>query len=231
MQGIIKPQISAQDSLWVFGYGSLIWRPNFSFEERLVGYVEGFKRRFWQGSQYHRGTKERPGRVVTLVEKLNSQVWGIAYRIEGPENIKKALGHLTKREQTLGGYRTEIVNFYPKETGQGKIVISVLVYYADPENPYFLGGASYDDISNDILLSFGVRGSNIEYLLRLAEFMRKEVVGEKDNHLFAIEKTVRMKLNLCTKNTVSWLELLKNAQFLCTLRNLNQDTSEHILCV
>ena len=168
--------------------------------------------------------------LVHLLSSLfQSRVWGVAYRVEGHDNVKKALGHLRSREQTLGGYQTRIVDFNPKETYRREVTIPVLVYYADPNNQYFLGGASYSEISTDILLSFGVNGSNIEYLLRLADFMRSEVTGEKDEHLFAIETSVRLKLNLCTKNIISWLELIKSSQFLSKLRDICRDNNENLL--
>lgn len=56
----MKPQdiIAGKSSLWIFGYGSLVWKPDFKFKRSTVGYVKGYKRRFWHGDNFHRGTDE-----------------------------------------------------------------------------------------------------------------------------------------------------------------------------
>ena len=57
-------------NLWVFGYGSLVWKPGFQPGQLVTGYVEGFARRLWQGNETHRGRPGRPGRVATLVDQV-----------------------------------------------------------------------------------------------------------------------------------------------------------------
>uniref|UniRef100_A0A8C0GSQ5 Gamma-glutamylcyclotransferase n=1 Tax=Chelonoidis abingdonii TaxID=106734 RepID=A0A8C0GSQ5_CHEAB len=129
--------------LWIFGYGSLVWRPDFEFSSRKVGFIRGYSRRFWQGDTFHRGNEKMPGRVVTLQEDYDACTWGIAYEVRG-EQI----------------------------------------------NPTYLGPASEEDIAAQIIVSSGRSGHNIEYLLRLADFMRYFCPQVEDEHLFSIEEAL-----------------------------------------
>src|SRR5690349_25106732 len=88
-------------ALWIFAYGSLLWRPGFSFEERRAAIVRGFERRIEQGSPDHRGTPERLGRVATLVEAPQASVDGVVFALP-PAQAPEILAMLDEREQ--GGY-------------------------------------------------------------------------------------------------------------------------------
>lgn len=103
-----------QTSCWVFGYGSIIWKTSFPFVEKIVGYVEGFSRRFWQGSHDHRGSKDKPGRVVTLVNDESEKTWGAAYRIDS-KDWDHVINNLNSRESD--GYSCILAKFYPSERG------------------------------------------------------------------------------------------------------------------
>ncbi|XP_030071227.1 glutathione-specific gamma-glutamylcyclotransferase 1 [Microcaecilia unicolor] len=179
---------SAEKSLWIFGYGSLVWKPDFQFTSSKVGFIQGYSRKFWQGDTFHRGNERMPGRVVTLQEDYDCCTWGIAYEVCG-EQIELSLQYLNVRESVLGGYATKIVNFYPQDEGPSGTIMA-LVYIATPQNPSYLGPASEEDIAAQIIVSSGCSGHNIEYLLRLADFMRFFCPEAEDKHLFQIEEAL-----------------------------------------
>lgn len=172
------------NALWVFGYGSLCWNPGFEYRRSAVGYIKGFSRKFWQGNTTHRGTPEKPGRVATLIEDKEGIVYGRAFQVQD----STALPYLEKRECTLGGYTTTISTFYSFEDGKN---FPVIIYIATSKNEHWLGDAPLQSIARQISESSGFSGHNVEYLLRLAEFMRRYLPDAWDEHLFTLEKLVR----------------------------------------
>lgn len=175
-----------KDGLWIFGYGSIIWRVDFPFVEKRPAYIEHYARRFWQGSTDHRGVPQLPGRVVTLITQPDAICWGMAYRISA-ETKESVLASLDYREK--GGYdRLEIpINLRSNITHQG------ITYRANEHNPDFLGQATPSEIAHQVTTASGPSGSNIEYVLKLAQALREiEVV---DLHVVAIEHEVKRLIN------------------------------------
>ncbi len=166
---------------WVFGYGSLIWRPGFAFEERVVCHVTGWERRFYQGSSDHRGVPGAPGRVVTLLEEPGGEVWGVAYRLS-QEEAREVLGALDVREQ--GGYeRVEL-----QTRGEDGVTREAVTYVATPENEDYLGEASIEEIAAQVRGAAGPSGANDEYVLELAAAL--EEMGARDPHVFALARAL-----------------------------------------
>lgn len=162
-------------SVWLFGYGSLIYKADFPYLERRPASIAGWTRRFWQGSHDHRGTPEAPGRVVTLIRDADAICHGMAYLI-----TPDVFGHLDHREKN-GYLRLAIpIRFDDGRCEEG------LVYIATEENTAFLGAASEQEIARHIARSSGPSGPNSDYLNHLAAALRE--LGQHDPHVFAIER-------------------------------------------
>jgi len=172
-----RHRFDGADEAWLFGYGSLIWKVDFPYRERRVARLDGWARRFWQGSHDHRGTPEAPGRVLTLVRDPGATCTGIAYRIAA--DVFEALDHREKN-----GYLRHVV---PLQLDHGGVVEG-LVYIADEHNAAYLGPASDAAIAVQVAGARGPSGANHEYVLELAAALR--ALRADDPHVFAIERAL-----------------------------------------
>jgi glutathione-specific gamma-glutamylcyclotransferase len=170
---------------WIFGYGSLIWRPAFGHVERRAGWVDGWSRRFWQRSTDHRGTAEAPGRVVTLVPSPGERCWGVVYRVDASDR-DAVLAALDVREQQ--GYDRVDLDVHVGAPERGER-IRALAWIATPANPCFTGGEPLEDIADVVRRSHGPSGSNLEYVLELERAL--EALGGRDDHVAALAQLVR----------------------------------------
>ena len=157
-----------RDELWIFGYGSLVWRPDFPFVERCAACVRGWSRRFWQASTDHRGVPRAPGRVVTLAAEPETVCWGVVYRVAGSLR-ETVLARLDARES--GGFTRRNVEATLRRSRDERVL--ALTYIAPPGNPNFLGPAPNGEIARQVRASHGPSGSNLEYVLRLADSLRE----------------------------------------------------------
>ncbi|XP_022141370.1 gamma-glutamylcyclotransferase 2-3 [Momordica charantia] len=180
--------------MWVFGYGSLIWKTGFPYDQKLPGCIKGYRRVFYQGSTDHRGTPDFPGRTVTLEPAEGEICWGVAYKITRKEDEETALEHLEVREKQYD--RKEYVDFFTDPIATSPVVSGVMVYIASPDkklNKNYLGPASLEAIAKQIISAEGPSGPNKDYLFHLEKALLQ--FGWEDEHVMDLANEVRSLLS------------------------------------
>jgi cation transport protein ChaC len=160
------------DERWVFGYGSLMWRPGFAFAERAAATLHGRRRAFCIYSVHHRGTYERPGLVLGLAPGGSTR--GMAYRI-ADRDWDQVYAYLLEREQPTETYveaRREV------RLADGRRV-EALVFLSDIHHPQWAGRLSLERQAELIAGATGLSGRNVDYLRDLVEHLREEGVRDR----------------------------------------------------
>lgn len=154
--GAVMASHERQEDMWVFGYGSLMWRPDFPHLERHYGVVHGFHRAFCVYSHVHRGTRERPGLVLGLDNGGSCK--GVAYRVRAAD-AETVVEYLMRREMATRVYMPRWVT-----VRTGGRTVRAHTYTAAHNHVQYAGKLSPDAAARYIRNSNGQSGNNVEYL-------------------------------------------------------------------
>lgn len=144
---------------WVFGYGSLMWRPGFAYRRHTPALLSGYHRSLCVLSHVHRGTPERPGLVLGL--DRGGACRGVAFEI-APADVEHTLAYLRERELVTHVYRevllpVRLLDEHPRR-------VSALAYVVDRTHPQYAGRQSLDGIVERVRHGVGRSGANPDYV-------------------------------------------------------------------
>jgi glutathione-specific gamma-glutamylcyclotransferase len=169
----------AASDLWVFGYGSLMWRPGFAFAEKAPAALIGAHRSLCIYSFHHRGTQDHPGLVLGLDE--GGACRGMAFRVS-PDKRDATLSYLREREQVTEVY-VESMRPISLLDDSGR-EIEALCYIVDRAHPQYAGRLSIETQTRLVRAAVGLSGANIDYVLNTVRHLQE--AGIHDVELMAL---------------------------------------------
>ncbi|RXG87584.1 gamma-glutamylcyclotransferase [Bradyrhizobium zhanjiangense] len=177
MSEIPLPSVTtAKDDLWVFGYGSLMWRPGFEFEERVPARLVGEHRALCVYSFVHRGTPEKPGLVLGL--DRGGACRGIAFRV-AEKNRTEVVAYLREREQVTSVYREVMRSVWLENDARQRV--SALTYVVDRGHVQYAGRLSLTEQHRHVIQGHGQSGANRDYVTATVKAIEAE--GFRDTQL------------------------------------------------
>jgi cation transport protein ChaC len=176
IQGQIKePEWEQAMTMWVFGYGSLLWNPGFEVAEQAVGVLPNYARSFCMRSIHHRGTVQDPGLVLALDERKGAQCSGVALSVvAGKED--ETLAYLRERELISSAYLEKNLQV---ELQDGRSVEAV-TYVIDEAHEQYCSDMPLEEQAQIIAKAVGDRGLNSEYLYNTANHLREIDLRDPD---------------------------------------------------
>jgi cation transport protein ChaC len=161
-----------RDDLWIFGYASLLWRPEFDAAEHRPAFVRGWHRALRMASRINRGTPERPGLVFALLP--GGSCHGAVYRVPRAA-AGAALEDLWHREMPTGVYDPR---WLPCRTGAG--VVRALAFTLSRKSPQHTGRLNETQLIDILRHSSGRYGSTLDYLLATARCLAERGVRDRE---------------------------------------------------
>ncbi|WP_170772623.1 gamma-glutamylcyclotransferase [Ruegeria conchae] len=171
-------------TMWVFGYGSLLWNPGFSVARSERATLHGYARSFCMRSIHHRGTEEDPGLVLALDEQPDALCTGLALAVEaGHED--RTLAELRERELISSAYLERMLDVH-LDCGT---IVNAVTYVIDAHHVQYCGGLPLEEQAQIIAHAVGGRGPNTEYLYNTASHLTD--IGLHDPDLEWLSQRVR----------------------------------------
>ena len=167
--------------LWVFGYGSLMWRPGFEFVEKVPARLIGEHRALCVYSFDHRGTPEKPGLVLGL--DRGGACRGVAFRI-APELRERTINYLREREQTTHVYREVMRSVWLDNEARQRV--SALTYVADRGHVQYAGRLPLNEQLRIVRQGHGRSGNNRDYVLATVKAIEAEGFRDAQLHQLAM---------------------------------------------
>ena len=171
-------------TMWVFGYGSLLWNPGFEVANRVIATLPGYARSFCMRSIHHRGTVDDPGLVLALDKVPGAECQGVALAVaEGQEAA--TLEYLRARELISSAYLERDLDL---RLADGRCLRAV-TYVIDPDHVQYCGSLPLEEQARIIARAVGDRGPNDEYLYNTAAHL--STLGIVDRNLQWLAARVR----------------------------------------
>ena len=174
---------TSHDDLWIFAYGSLMWRPDFPFVDRVEARLIGAHRALCVYSFVHRGTPERPGLVLGL--DRGGTCRGIAYRVSATRRAD-TIAYLRKREQVTSVYREVVRPIALRQRPDQRV--AALCYVVDRGHPQYAGRLSLHRQLHHVRQGHGVSGANRDYVI--ATVAALEELGYRETELHRLAQLI-----------------------------------------
>ncbi|MEL6575056.1 MAG: gamma-glutamylcyclotransferase [Pseudomonadota bacterium] len=172
---------------WVFGYGSLMWKPGFPVAEQHIATLHGYHRAFCMHSVEYRGTPAYPGLVLALDAAEGASCTGLAFRV-APEHASETYAYLTARELVSAAYLETRQTLHLAGGG----TVEAIAYVMDTAHVQYAGHQSLEAQAHTIATAVGPMGPNAEYLHNTVQSLA--TLGIHDPELEQLDALVRAQM-------------------------------------